>query len=113
MLQFHLCHSVNIYSNWLQEQFCNLSLYTLKEEALDRTMWRNRFGRDFGPAVWQITDDDDDDDDDTMYILSVQKNLLKQEMWFTACIPLFVNSRVSQQVILRRYYSLWFFLLRG
>jgi hypothetical protein len=24
-----LYHSVNIYSNWLQEQFCNLSLYTL------------------------------------------------------------------------------------
>ena len=23
----------------------------LKEEALDRTMWRNRFGRDFGPVV--------------------------------------------------------------
>ena len=34
----------------------------LKEEALDRTMWRNRFGRGFGPVVWQITDDDDDDD---------------------------------------------------
>jgi len=33
----------------------------LKEEALDRTMWRNRFGRDFGPVVWQITDDDDDE----------------------------------------------------
>ena len=32
----------------------------LKEEALDRTMWRNRFGRDFGPVIWQITDDDDD-----------------------------------------------------
>ena len=31
----------------------------LKEEALDRTMWRNRFGRGFGPGVWQITDDDD------------------------------------------------------
>ena len=30
----------------------------LKEEALDRTMWRNRFGRCFGPVVWQITDDD-------------------------------------------------------
>ena len=29
----------------------------LKEEALDRTMWRNRFGRGFGPVVWQITDD--------------------------------------------------------
>jgi hypothetical protein len=27
--QFHLHHSVNIYSNWLQEQFCNISLYTL------------------------------------------------------------------------------------
>ena len=23
----------------------------LKEEALDRTMWRNRFGRAFGPVV--------------------------------------------------------------
>ena len=31
----------------------------LKEEALDRTVWRNRFGRGFGPAVWQITDDDE------------------------------------------------------
>ena len=27
----------------------------LKEESLDRTIWRNRFGRDFGPVVWQIT----------------------------------------------------------
>ena len=32
----------------------------LKEEALYRTMLRNRFGRGFGPVVWQITDDDDD-----------------------------------------------------
>jgi hypothetical protein len=31
----------------------------LKEEALDRTKWRNRFGRGCGPVVWQITDDDD------------------------------------------------------
>ena len=23
----------------------------LKDEALDRTMWRNRFGRGFGPVV--------------------------------------------------------------
>ena len=36
----------------------------LKEEALDRTMWRNRFARGFGPVVLQFTDDDDDDDDD-------------------------------------------------
>ena len=33
----------------------------LVEEALDRTMWRNRFGRGFGPVVSQITDDDDDE----------------------------------------------------
>jgi hypothetical protein len=25
--------------------------YHLKEEALDRTMWRARFGRGFGPVV--------------------------------------------------------------
>ena len=25
----------------------------LKEEALDRTMWRNRFGKGFGPVVRQ------------------------------------------------------------
>ena len=35
----------------------------LKEEALDRTMWRARFGRGFGPVVRQITGDDDDDDE--------------------------------------------------
>jgi len=26
-----------------------------KEEALDRTMWRGRFGRGFGPVVRQTT----------------------------------------------------------
>jgi hypothetical protein len=31
----------------------------LKEEALDRIKWSNRFGRGFGPLVWQISDDDD------------------------------------------------------
>jgi hypothetical protein len=28
----------------------------LKEEALDRTMWMNRFGRSFGPVVRQNTE---------------------------------------------------------
>ena len=28
----------------------------LKEEALDRTMWRARFGRGFGPVVRQTTE---------------------------------------------------------
>jgi hypothetical protein len=27
----------------------------LKEESLDRTMWRARFGRGSGPVVWQTT----------------------------------------------------------
>jgi hypothetical protein len=27
----------------------------LKEEALDRTMWRARYGRGFGPVVRQTT----------------------------------------------------------
>ena len=31
-------------------------------------MWRNRFGRGFGPVVWQITDDDDDDDDEILWL---------------------------------------------
>jgi hypothetical protein len=29
----------------------------LKEEALDRIKWRNRFGRGCGPVVWQITNE--------------------------------------------------------
>ena len=28
----------------------------LKEEALDHTVWRNRFGRGFGPVVRQTTE---------------------------------------------------------
>jgi len=28
----------------------------LKEEALDRTLWRNRFGRGYGPVVRQTTE---------------------------------------------------------
>jgi hypothetical protein len=32
--------------------------FHLKEEALNRIKWRNRFGRGCGPVVWQITDDD-------------------------------------------------------
>ena len=43
---------------WDRRGYCHL-----KGEALDRTKWRNRFGRRFGPVVWQITNDDDDDDD--------------------------------------------------
>jgi hypothetical protein len=28
----------------------------LKDEAMDRTMWRNRFGKGFGPVVRQNTE---------------------------------------------------------
>jgi hypothetical protein len=30
--------------------------HKLKEEALDRTLWRTRFGRGYGPVVRQITE---------------------------------------------------------
>ena len=46
----------------------------LKEEALDRTIWRSSFGRGFGPVVWQITDDDNDDDDIYIYKVKVKQS---------------------------------------
>jgi hypothetical protein len=30
--------------------------WNLKEEALDRTLWRTRFGRGYGPVVRQTTE---------------------------------------------------------
>jgi hypothetical protein len=30
--------------------------WKLKEEALDHTLWRTRFGRDYGPIVRQTTE---------------------------------------------------------
>jgi hypothetical protein len=30
--------------------------WKLKEEALDYTLWRTRFGRDYGPVVTQTTE---------------------------------------------------------
>jgi hypothetical protein len=36
--------------------------WKLKEEALDRTLWRTRFVRGYGPVVRLRNDDDDDDD---------------------------------------------------
>jgi hypothetical protein len=30
--------------------------FKLKEEALDRTLWRTRFGRSYGPVVRQTTE---------------------------------------------------------
>jgi hypothetical protein len=33
-----------------------IGYYHLKEEALDLTMWRNRFGGRFGPVVRQNTE---------------------------------------------------------
>ena len=35
----------------------------LKDEAVDRIMWRDRFGRGFEPVVRQLDDDDYDGDD--------------------------------------------------
>jgi hypothetical protein len=32
-----------------------IGYWKLKEEALDRTLWRTRFGRGYGPVVTQTT----------------------------------------------------------
>ena len=32
-----------------------IGYWKLKEEALDRTVWRKRFGRGYGPVVGQAT----------------------------------------------------------
>ena len=46
----------------------------MKEEALDRTMWRARFGRGFGPVVDTI-----DDESRPRFVL------LREENEITAC----------------------------
>jgi len=30
----------------------------VRDEVLDRNLWRTRFGRNYGPVVWQTTDDE-------------------------------------------------------
>ena len=60
----------------------------LKEEALDRTMWRNRFGRGFGPVARQITDDDDDY---VTYIIALLSSFLTQRINSQACYGLIIN----------------------
>jgi len=39
----------------------------LKEEALDRTMWRARFGRGFGPVVRQTAEGMNESQNDTTF----------------------------------------------
>jgi hypothetical protein len=56
----------------------------LKEETLDRTMWRNRFGRGFGAVVWQITDDDDDHTATCRPLFKRSVSLLKLT-WQSSC----------------------------
>ena len=56
----------------------------LKEEALDRTMWRNRFGRGFGPVFRQITDDDDGVGDD---VTSNNKIRYRISWCFSVAVP--------------------------
>ena len=52
----------------------------MKEEALDRTMWKNRFGRGFGPVVLQITDDDEDN-----LLKPTLKSLHKRQTNYMTC----------------------------
>ena len=71
----------------------------LKEEALDRTMWRNRFGRGFGPVVWQITDDDEDDD--VMLILTATADVsLSCRTAETAPVPAVYQGKTKNNTVL-------------
>ena len=58
----------------------------LKEEAVDRTMWRNCFARGFGPVVWQITDENE--------IVSVCLQLLVSSTQ-SACANIFSHSLIK------------------
>jgi len=44
--------------------------WKLKEEALDRILWRTDFGRGYGSAIRQCDDADDADDNDVGFINS-------------------------------------------
>ena len=57
----------------------------LKEEAQDSTMWKNRFGRGFGPVVWQITIGDDDMPCSTLSFLAINT---RTSAYFTVWIIL-------------------------
>ena len=46
----------------------------LKEEALDHTMWRARFGRGFGPVIRQTTKGMNVLNANIFYILTTYKN---------------------------------------
>ena len=49
------CVETAFYNGLLKDDLKERRGYShLKEEALDRTMWRARFGRGFGPVVRQI-----------------------------------------------------------
>ena len=62
----------------------------LKEEALDRTTWRNRFGRGFGPVVWQIIDDDDDDVHESATTVG-RTGRLQSTLWVDCCMHVSLN----------------------
>jgi hypothetical protein len=49
-------YDIYIYDIWRQRVKDKRGYSHFKEEAMDRTMWRNRFGRGFGPVVRQNTE---------------------------------------------------------
>ena len=76
-------------------------------------MWRNRFGRGFGPVVWQITDDVDDDDDDDIYgkVCLRHHDLFKvdvlESLWLRHWSQsILVSLILSQKLFLTKHLSL-------
>jgi hypothetical protein len=67
----------------------------LKEEALDRTLWRARFGRGFGPVVRQTTK--------LMMCLSVRPSVR---------ISSWKNSAPTERIVMKRVLSIFIKSLR-
>jgi hypothetical protein len=69
--------------------------YHLKEEALDRTMWRARFGRGFGPVVRQTAKWNETNCVVRFVVLTVQE-VRNVVMWnSTLCGVIYIYTNVS------------------
>ena len=83
----------------------------LKEEALDRTVWRNRFARGFGLVVWQITDDDDTSLNMRLYKNAKNCGYSFPLFWPKQIIDIF--NHIDHGSAVRSLFPLWTWLHRS
>ena len=78
----------------------------LKEEALDRTMWRNRFGGGFGPVVRQNTEwMNENGRSVALTTYPILASRLKEEYSYTSVPPLDELYRLFLLILLRILFS--------